>query len=126
GMGKAIKANVTTFFKEQLLDSIKCDVVKGLFKLVVRVICYGILFCSCPGVLTGACVATLIAMDLSTVDGLSKMTKDLLSAMLEGDLFGAAGAMSDIIYLNNPDREYMVKETTRELKSFLGEFREPQ
>ncbi|UPT51559.1 polyprotein [Gilthead seabream picornavirus] len=116
-----VKQKVCTFFREELLSSIKCDIIKTVFKLILRTVCYGVLFCSSPGLLTGACVATLIAMDLSGVQGLSDCTRTLLNAILEGDLMGMAGSMSELIYANNPDKAELVRLSSQEFSKFVGQ-----
>ncbi|BCG66637.1 polyprotein [Eel picornavirus Eel/14980] len=107
-------SNVTDFLKDQLFDSIQCDVVKTIFRLILRTVCYGVLFCSSPGFLTGACVASLIAMDMSSVTGISACTKDLLAALLEGDMSSVAESLSTLAYENSPDRSELVASAMRE------------
>nr|AVM87437.1 polyprotein [Beihai conger picornavirus] len=113
---KAAWHNVTQFFTEELLNGIKSDVAKTVFKLVLRTVCYGICFCSSPGLLTGAAVATLIAMDIAAVPGISSNVKTLCSALLEGDLMACVGSMSDIIHENDPNRSSLVKECVKEVQ----------
>nr|AVM87409.1 polyprotein [Wenling lepidotrigla picornavirus] len=113
-------SKVTAFFSEQLLEGIKCTVVKTVARMFVRVICYGICFCSSPGLLTGAAVGTLMAMDVAGIEGVSTVVKDMCAALLEGDLAGCVEAISTIIQKNDSDRSVLVAEATKQIRQLTS------
>lgn len=117
--GQKCWSKVSTFFSETMFDAIKCDVTKVIFKLVLRTVCYGILFCSCPNLLTAAAVGSLVAMDIANIEGLSHTVKDLCSALLDGDLVKCVEAMTDLIHENREDRQTLVKDCVRELRMIM-------
>nr|AVM87438.1 polyprotein [Wuhan carp picornavirus] len=117
--GQKCWSKVSTFFSETMFDAIKCDVTKTIFKLVLRTVCYGILFCSCPNLLTAAAVGSLVAMDIASIEGLSHTVKDLCSALLDGDLVKCVEAMSDLIHENREDRQTLVRDCVRELRMIM-------
>lgn len=108
------------FFMDEMVSGIKCDIIKALAKLLVRMVCYGILFCGNPGVLSGLAVASLVAMDLTAVEGLTSNVKILCNAMVEGDMTQMVEAMTNLITENSPDREDMAAAAAREFVKFTN------
>nr|AVM87455.1 polyprotein [Wenling hoplichthys picornavirus] len=112
--------SVKTFFTESLLDSIQCSIVKAVFKILVRVVCYGICFCSSPTLLTGAAIGTLIAMDICSLDGLQDTVKVLCTALIDGDLMACVEAIQDITMKNSGGNAELARETCSEMRSFIN------
>lgn len=105
---------------ESLFDNITSEIVKNIAKLLVRMLCYGILFCSSPGMLTGICVASLVAMDISSVNGLGDCTKALCSALIEGDMAGMLEAVVDLTHQNRDDTPAIMKAAIGDVRDCLN------
>nr|AVM87439.1 polyprotein [Wuhan sharpbelly picornavirus 1] len=106
---------------DSMFDAISDNLVKTVSKLIIRCVCYGILFFGNPSGVSAAAVAGLLALDLSSVDGVGKCARDLCTAMVEGDVCVMAGAFADLIEENSARRHDLIVDGLREICRCLEE-----
>lgn len=75
-----------TFFSNTLMETFNNDLVKFIIKVLVRLLCYIVLYCHAPNMLTTMCLGTLLVMDITTCEVLSSSSRALFQALVDGDV----------------------------------------
>ncbi|ATY47697.1 polyprotein [Ljunganvirus 6] len=75
-----------TFFSNTMCETFNNDLVKFIIKVLVRLLCYIVLYCHAPNMLTTMCLGTLLVLDITTCELLSANTKALFQALVDGDV----------------------------------------
>ncbi|AAO83985.1 polyprotein [Ljunganvirus 3] len=75
-----------TFFSNTMCETFNNDLVKFIIKILVRLLCYIVLYCHAPNMLTTMCLGTLLVLDITTCEILSANTKALFQALMDGDV----------------------------------------
>ncbi len=75
-----------TFFSNTMCETFNNDLVKFIIKILVRLLCYIVLYCHAPNMLTTMCLGTLLVLDITTCEILSANTKALFQALVDGDV----------------------------------------
>ncbi|AQW45177.1 polyprotein [parechovirus E1] len=75
-----------TFFSNTLMETFNNDLVKFIIKVLVRLLCYIVLYCHAPNMLTTMCLGTLLVMDITACEVLSSSSRALFQALVDGDI----------------------------------------
>lgn len=75
-----------TFFSNAMAETFNNDLVKFIIKILIRLLCYIVLYCHAPNLLTTMCLGTLLVMDITTCEVLSASTKALFQSLMDGDV----------------------------------------
>nr|AVM87442.1 polyprotein [Wenling fish picornavirus 1] len=95
-------ASVKNLISSFAIGDIKCEIVRTVATILVKAICYGILFCSSPGLLTGAAVATLITLDMVSIFTSRSTLEKLINAVVGGDLHNIFESVCELIETDDP------------------------
>nr|WFP52505.1 RNA-dependent RNA polymerase [Hippocampus erectus picornavirus 1] len=93
-----------------IIQDVSNDILRQICMLLIRIVCYGILYCSCPNLLTTASVLMLVGLDLSNFEGLGRTSRSLMTNLLSGDLWSACEAVVDFATLHTEGLDDYVKE----------------
>lgn len=102
-----------------MIDQVSGDIVKTVCKFLVRIVCYGILYCSCPNLLTTGALIGLIGLDVSSLEGLGDSAKALFHALVNGEMWEAVEALTNFANLNNGKTKDSVAAAIQSLKEMF-------
>nr|QCY50214.1 polyprotein [Parechovirus A] len=111
----------TTFFSSAATEILDNDLVKFIVKVVVRILCYMVLYCHKPNILTTACLSTLLIMDVTSSSVLSPSCKALMQCLMDGDVKKLAEVVAES--MSNTDDEEIkeqICDTVKYTKSILS------
>nr|UYI58744.1 polyprotein [Parechovirus A] len=111
----------TTFFSTAATEILDNDLVKFIVKILVRILCYMVLYCHKPNILTTACLSTLLIMDVTSSSVLSPSCKALMQCLMDGDVKKLAEVVAES--MSNTDDEEIkeqICDTVRYTKSILS------
>nr|QUJ24292.1 polyprotein [Parechovirus A] len=111
----------TTFFSSAATEILDNDLVKFIVKILVRILCYMVLYCHKPNILTTACLSTLLIMDVTSSSVLSPSCKALMQCLMDGDVKKLAEVVAES--MSNTDDEEIkeqICDTVKYTKSILS------
>nr|QUJ24299.1 polyprotein [Parechovirus A] len=111
----------TTFFSSAATEILDNDLVKFIVKILVRILCYMVLYCHKPNILTTACLSTLLIMDVTSSSVLSPSCKALMQCLMDGDVKKLADVVAES--MSNTDDEEIkeqICDTVKYTKSILS------
>nr|UPN49303.1 polyprotein [Parechovirus A] len=111
----------TTFFSSAATEILDNDLVKFIIKILVRILCYMVLYCHKPNILTTACLSTLLIMDVTSSSVLSPSCKALMQCLMDGDVKKLAEVVAES--MSNTDDEEIkdqICDTVKYTKSILS------
>lgn len=111
----------TTFFSSAATEILDNDLVKFVVKILVRILCYMVLYCHKPNILTTACLSTLLIMDVTSSSVLSPSCKALMQCLMDGDVKKLAEVVAES--MSNTDDEEIkeqICDTVKYTKSILS------
>nr|UYI58740.1 polyprotein [Parechovirus A] len=111
----------TTFFSSAATEILDNDLVKFIVKILVRILCYMVLYCHKPNILTTACLSTLLIMDVTSSSVLSPSCKALMQCLMDGDVKKLAEVVAES--MSNTDDEEVkeqICDTVKYTKSILS------
>nr|AVM87453.1 polyprotein [Wenling scaldfish picornavirus 2] len=92
-------------FIEEHATKLISDVCKAVFRALVRVICYSIVFFSNPTAINAIAMTTLLALDATGLTGLTKSIKDMSRCLFDGDMEGVIDSFITLIVDNLGDTD---------------------
>nr|UYI58749.1 polyprotein [Parechovirus A] len=111
----------TTFFSSAATEILDNDLVKFIVKILVRILCYMVLYCHKPNILTTACLSTLLIMDVTSSSVLSPSCKALMQCLMDGDVKKLAEVVAES--MSNTDDEEIkeqICDTVKYTKTILS------
>nr|AWK02688.1 polyprotein [Rattus tanezumi parechovirus] len=104
-----------TFFSNAMVETLNNDIVRFIIKVLVRLLCYIVLYCHAPNMLTTVCLGTLLVMDITASEVLSSGTKALFQSMVDGDVGRLVSTISENLYYTTDPKEQIedMKSTVR-------------
>nr|BDU46988.1 polyprotein [Parechovirus sp.] len=115
-----------TFFSNTLAETLNNDLVKFIIKILVRLLCYIVLYCHAPNMLTTVCLGTLLVMDITTCEILSSGTKALFNALVEGDVKSLVSQIAESMQFakSTDEQAQEMQETIRFTRDMLADQKE--
>lgn len=111
----------TTFFSSAATEILDNDLVKFIVKILVRILCYMVLYCHKPNILTTACLSTLLIMDVTSSSVLSPSCKALMQCLMDGDVKKLAEVVAESMSNTDDDEiKEQICDTVKYTKSILS------
>nr|UYI58742.1 polyprotein [Parechovirus A] len=111
----------TTFFSSAATEILDNDLVKFIVKILVRILCYMVLYCHKPNILTTACLSTLLIMDVTSSSVLSPSCKALMQCLMDGDVKKLAEVVAESMSNTDDDEiKEQICDTVKYTKTILS------
>ncbi|AAB23363.1 polyprotein [parechovirus A1] len=111
----------TTFFSSAATEILDNDLVKFIVKILVRILCYMVLYCHKPNILTTACLSTLLIMDVTSSSVLSPSCKALMQCLMDGDVKKLAEIVAESMSNTDDDEvKEQICDTVKYTKTILS------
>ncbi|AMB21237.2 polyprotein [Human parechovirus 17] len=111
----------TTFFSSAATEILDNDLVKFVIKILVRILCYMVLYCHKPNILTTACLSTLLIMDVTSSSVLSPSCKALMQCLMDGDVKKLAEIVAESMSNTDDDEiKEQICDTVKYTKTILS------
>nr|ACZ97572.1 polyprotein [Human parechovirus 6] len=111
----------TTFFSSAATEILDNDLVKFIIKILVRILCYMVLYCHKPNILTTACLSTLLIMDVTSSSVLSPSCKALMQCLMDGDVKKLAEVVAESMSNTDDDEiKEQICDTVKYTKTILS------
>nr|QAA77594.1 polyprotein [Parechovirus A] len=111
----------TTFFSSAATEILDNDLVKFIVKILVRILCYMVLYCHKPNILTTACLSTLLIMDVTSSSVLSPSCKALMQCLMDGDVKKLAEVVAESMSnIDDEEIKEQICDTVKYTKSILS------
>nr|AMR08591.1 polyprotein [parechovirus A1] len=111
----------TTFFSSAATEILDNDLVKFIVKILVRILCYMVLYCHKPNILTTACLSTLLIMDVTSSSVLSPSCKALMQCLMDGDVKKLAEVVAESMSTTDDEEiKEQICDTVKYTKTILS------